>query len=445
MSKFDKLLYLECYSGISGDMTVGALLDLGASEEVLRRELAKLPVTGYDLRVGRTKKCGIDACDFDVILRDEPSHGEHPHGHHHHGEHIHGESHMHTHEHTHEDHHAHEHRTYGDISRMLRESSLEEPVLETAKKIFHVVAEAEAKVHRMPLEEVHFHEVGAVDSIVDIVAAAVCLHDLGISRVAVSVLHEGTGTIWCQHGRIPVPAPAVLEMMARYGLPVKITENEGEMITPTGAAIAAALRTETALPERFVVKKIGMGAGKKEFAQANILRAMILETKEFSGQKGAKEGRKEDPPKESVWVLETNVDDCTGEQLGYTIEQLMDAGALDAGCFPVGMKKNRPAYMLQVICREDQRESLENLIFKETTSIGLRRYQESRRVLEREFADADTPWGTAKVKVCSHHGERYYYPEYSSVKEISKKAGISLQAAYHEIQKAAEPGERTEG
>lgn len=434
MSKSDKLLYLECYSGISGDMTVGALLDLGAREEILRRELAKLPVAGYELKVGRAKKCGIDACDFDVILQDESSHGEHTHGHHHHGEHTHGDSHT----------HHHEHRTYGDISRMLQESCLEEPVLEMAKRIFRVVAEAEAKVHRMPLEEVHFHEVGAVDSIVDIVAAAVCLHDLGISRVAVSVLHEGTGTTWCQHGRIPVPAPAVLEMMARYELPVKITENEGEMITPTGAAIAAALRTEVALPEQFVVKKIGMGAGKKEFAQANILRAMILETKESSGQEGSKEGRKEDTPKESVWVLETNVDDCTGEQLGYTIEQLMNAGALDAGCFPVGMKKNRPGYMLQVICREDMRESLENLIFKETTSIGLRRYQESRRVLEREFVDADTPWGTAKVKVCSHHGERYYYPEYSSVKEISKKAGISLKAAYDEIQKAAEPGERTE-
>lgn len=434
MSKSDKLLYLECYSGISGDMTVGALLDLGAREEILRRELAKLPVAGYELKVGRAKKCGIDACDFDVILQDESSHGEHTHGHHHHGEHTHGDFHT----------HHHEHRTYGDISRMLQESCLEEPVLEMAKRIFRVVAEAEAKVHRMPLEEVHFHEVGAVDSIVDIVAAAVCLHDLGISRVAVSVLHEGTGTTWCQHGRIPVPAPAVLEMMARYELPVKITENEGEMITPTGAAIAAALRTEVALPEQFVVKKIGMGAGKKEFAQANILRAMILETKESSGQESTKEGRKEDTPKESVWVLETNVDDCTGEQLGYTIEQLMNAGALDAGCFPVGMKKNRPGYMLQVICREDMRESLENLIFKETTSIGLRRYQESRRVLEREFVDADTPWGTAKVKVCSHHGERYYYPEYSSVKEISKKAGISLKAAYDEIQKAAEPGERTE-
>ena len=434
MSKSDKLLYLECYSGISGDMTVGALLDLGAREEILRRELAKLPVAGYELKVGRAKKCGIDACDFDVILQDESSHGEHTHGHHHHGEHTHGDSHT----------HHHEHRTYGDISRMLQESCLEEPVLEMAKRIFRVVAEAEAKVHRMPLEEVHFHEVGAVDSIVDIVAAAVCLHDLGISRVAVSVLHEGTGTTWCQHGRIPVPAPAVLEMMARYELPVKITENEGEMITPTGAAIAAALRTEVALPEQFVVKKIGMGAGKKEFAQANILRAMILETKESSGQEGSKEGRKEDTPKESVWVLETNVDDCTGEQLGYTIEQLMNAGALDAGCFPVGMKKNRPGYRLQVICREDMRESLENLIFKETTSIGLRRYQESRRVLEREFVDADTPWGTAQVKVCSHHGERYYYPEYSSVKEISKKAGISLKAAYDEIQKAAEPGERTE-
>jgi uncharacterized protein (TIGR00299 family) protein len=420
------ILYLECFSGISGDMTVGALLDLGAREEVLRRELGKLPVDGYEIKIGRTKKCGIDACDFDVILTEE----EHSHEHHHH-------------------HHHHSHRTYGDISRMLEGSGLEKETLETAKRIFRVVAEAEAKVHNMPLEEVHFHEVGAVDSIVDIAAAAICLHDLGISRVAVSVLYEGTGTTWCQHGRIPVPAPAVLEMVSAYELPLKITDNEGEMITPTGSAIAAALRTEEGLPESFIVRKIGMGAGKKDFPQANILRAMILDTKD-SGRKKAsqhvhREMREATEDSDTVWVLESNVDDCTGEQLGYALEQLMDAGALDASCFPIGMKKNRPGYMLQVICREAQKEALENLIFRETTSIGLRSYQESRRILRREFIDVTTPWGTARVKACRHHDSCYYYPEYASVKEMSQKAGIPLKEAYEAIQRAADPEERTEG
>lgn len=258
-------LYLECYSGISGDMTVAALTDLGVEEAYLRQELAKLHLDGYEIKISRTKKNQITAADFDVILKEDGEMHGHSHDHSHPGE---------GHEHS----HSHSHNSYKEISELISQSELNSRVKEMSLKIFHVIAEAEAKVHGMPVDQVHFHEVGAVDSIVDITAAAICLDKLGFDSILTSELWEGKGTTWCQHGRIPVPAPAVLEMMADHRIPVKFTPVEGEMITPTGAGIAAALTAERKLPERFVVEKVGVGAGKKDFPHANILRAMILNT-----------------------------------------------------------------------------------------------------------------------------------------------------------------------
>ena len=350
-------LYLECYSGISGDMTVAALTDLGVEEAFLRQELAKLHLDGYEIKISRTKKNQITAADFDVILKEDGEMHGHSHDHSHPGE---------GHEHS----HSHSHNSYKEISELISQSELNSRVKEMSLKIFHVIAEAEAKVHGMPVDQVHFHEVGAVDSIVDITAAAICLDKLGFDSILTSELWEGKGTTWCQHGRIPVPAPAVLEMMADHRIPVKFTPVEGEMITPTGAGIAAALTAERKLPERFVVEKVGVGAGKKDFPHANILRAMILntDTDAVSEKKekaaGSTENRKNGADNavktnqgiaagslNTVTVLETNVDDCSGEQLGYAMECLLREGALDTSCIPVYMKKNRPAYMLQVICR----------------------------------------------------------------------------------------------
>lgn len=385
----DKILYLEGSSGISGDMTVSALLDLGVSREKLENELKKLPLDGYRLVIGRTVKNGIDACAFYVELDESKSQPL---------------------------------RDFRQIRTLLMESELEEEVKRLSLQIFSVLAKAEAKVHGTDPEHVHFHEVGAVDSIVDIVAAAVCYLDLGITKVAVGTLREGTGTTWCQHGRIPVPVPATAELVRAHGLSMKITDVQGEMITPTGAAIAAVLQN-TLLPEVFSIEKIGIGSGEKDFPHANILRAMII--------------REEDVLRETfqdqVMVLETNVDDCSGEILGYIQELLMRQGALDAIYRPVVMKKSRPAYQLQVICRKGDQEKLEQLIFRETTTIGIRSYPANRKILERRIEEIETPYGKMKVKICRVDGEDRVYPEYEEVKRYCMENGVPMREAYQRV------------
>lgn len=275
-------LYLECYSGISGDMTVAALLDLGADQQVLMEGLESLNLPGYQLKIGRVKKNGIDACDFDVIL-DEPEHHhdhdhEHHHDHDHDHEHHHDHEHEHHHDHEHEHHHHHDHvhRNIGDIFAIIDQSKISDRAKQTAKDIFRIIAAAESKAHGIAEDQVHFHEVGAVDSIVDIVSAAICLDNLDITEAVVSDLYEGCGYVHCQHGLMPVPVPAVVNIAADNALRLRLTQTRGEMITPTGAAIAAYLPKGGKLPESFVIEKIGLGAGKKDFATANILRAFLI-------------------------------------------------------------------------------------------------------------------------------------------------------------------------
>lgn len=275
-------LYLECYSGISGDMTVAALLDLGADQQVLLEGLESLNLPGYQLKIGRVKKNGIDACDFDVIL-DEPEHHhdhdhEHHHDHDHDHEHHHDHEHEHPHDHEHEHHHHHDHvhRNIGDIFAIIDQSKISDRAKQTAKDIFRIIAAAESKAHGIAEDQVHFHEVGAVDSIVDIVSAAICLDNLDITEAVVSDLYEGCGYVHCQHGLMPVPVPAVVNIAADNALRLRLTQTRGEMITPTGAAIAAYLSKGGKLPESFVIEKIGLGAGKKDFATANILRAFLI-------------------------------------------------------------------------------------------------------------------------------------------------------------------------
>ena len=281
-------LYLECYSGISGDMTVAALLDLGADQQVLMEGLESLNLPGYQLKIGRVKKNGIDACDFDVIL-DEPEHHhdhdhehhhdhdhEHHHDHDHEHHHDHDHEHHHDHDHEHHHHHDHVHRNIGDIFAIIDQSKISDRAKQTAKDIFRIIAAAESKAHGIAEDQVHFHEVGAVDSIVDIVSAAICLDNLDITEAVVSDLYEGCGYVHCQHGLMPVPVPAVVNIAADNALRLRLTQTRGEMITPTGAAIAAYLSKGGKLPESFVIEKIGLGAGKKDFATANILRAFLI-------------------------------------------------------------------------------------------------------------------------------------------------------------------------
>ena len=484
----EKILYLDCASGISGDMTVGALLDLGASREKLVQALDSLGVSGYHLHFGRTKKCGIDAYDFDVHLEEEEHHYDHGHGHehehshdehdhehdheHHHAhsheemcehshgdelhshehsheeklhfhehshdendhehhhdhEHAHDSAHSHVHEHTHDHMHPHVHRNIHDIFEIIDRLNTSDRVKNLARRMFEIVAEAESKAHGIPVSEVHFHEVGAIDSIVDVISAAFCLEDLGIHRVVVSPLSEGHGFARCQHGLMPVPVPATANIAAAQGLELTLRDVEGEMVTPTGAAIAAAFRTESALPKKYQIEKIGIGAGNKDFAHANILRAMLLTDKTVEVETG-KDGHDES----SMWVMEANVDDCTGEALGYAMEVLLEAGARDVWYTPAYMKKNRPAYVLHVLTTAEKREELEQLIFSCTTTIGVRRYPVERTILPREVKEIQTRYGAAKVKICKRGGVDTCYPEYESVRTICRETGKSFMEVFHGV------------
>ena len=398
-----KILYLECNSGISGDMTVGALLDLGADRTFLQKSLESLHLGGFHTEIGRVTKCGLDACKFDVILEEE-----------HHREHHHSGGKRHP---------GHAHRTLRDILEMLREADLDENVRALSEKIFYILAKAEGRVHGTEPENVHFHEVGAVDSIVDIVGAAACLVSLGVKETVVSTLREGCGTVHCQHG---VPVPAVTELAAQYSLPLEFTDTKGEMITPTGAAIAAAVRTREKLPKRFRILECGYGAGYKDFEHANVLRAMFVE-EETS-----------DASEESLWVVETNVDDCSGEQLGFLEEKLLGVGARDVWYSPIYMKKCRPAYMLQVLCDEDMLNTVQTLLFDESTTIGVRYYPVERRVLKRRMERMETSVGTLRFKICSRPGGEAAYPEYDDVRIACLDTGKSYQEVYETARREAQ-------
>lgn len=423
-----KTLYLECYSGISGDMTVAALLDLGADREVLKESLKSLPVDGFRTEITRVKKSGLDACDFSVIL--EQDNHDHDMGYLHgseksytgHHEHSHEVNHEHHHGHTHSHEHPHEHRGMKEITEIIQKSEMTVRAKKMAMRVFGILAQAESKAHGVPVEEVHFHEVGAVDSIVDIAAIAICMDNLDISNVIVPVLYEGTGFIRCQHGQIPVPVPAVTHIAETHKLKLKITDIQGELVTPTGAAVVAAFRTSDRLPEDFTMLKTGIGAGKRQYRCPGILRAMLIrETTDLQ-------------IKDIIWKLETDMDDCGGEMMGHVMNLLMVNGAREVHYTPIYTKKNRPAYTLTVICKESEREKLENLIFSETTTIGIRRVEMERTILQREIQKKDTPVGTAIVKACTlPDGNIRYYPEYENVAELAERNQLSFRETYDRI------------
>ena len=442
------ILYLECNSGISGDMTVAALLDLGADRQILLDALSSLPLTGYSIEIKDVYKSGIRACDFNVILdHDNHDHDmDYLHGHAHNmtDEHDHTHSHnlsdeheqIHRHDHSmtvgdvyghdtdesqHIHHHHHDARNLNDITKIIQTGQLSSGAKDLALKIFQILAEAEAAVHGKTLEEIHFHEVGAVDSIVDIVAVAVCIDNLSPSGIVISALTDGKGQIRCQHGLIPVPVPAVTAIAMQNDLTLNISDVEGELVTPTGAAIAAAVRTATTLPKEFRIRRIGFGAGKRDYAATGLLRAMLL-------QPLSKDTH------DTILSLETNVDDCSGEALSYTMQLLLDAGALDAFCIPIYMKKNRPACLLKVLCNPEQRAEMESIIFRNTTTIGIRIQEMQRTKLPRKIFALETPWGMADVKCCTYGNDTYYYPENDSVSRLAKQNGTGFTEMYNMIQ-----------
>ncbi|WP_299143607.1 nickel pincer cofactor biosynthesis protein LarC [uncultured Dialister sp.] len=442
-----KSLYLEASSGIAGDMFVAALLDLGADRKALDRAISSIPAKGFTVEIGRVQKAGIDCCDFNVILdRDHENHDhdmaylygplpevreevhEEHHCHCHEEEHDHGEEHhchCHEGEHHHEEGHHHEHRHLKDVEAVIDGTDMTESARALAKKIFRIVAEAESKAHHLPIEEVHFHEVGAIDSIVDIISAAVCFDSLGVTRVIVPKLSEGTGTVRCQHGVLPVPVPATLNIVTAYHMPLEIMDAKGEYVTPTGAAIAAALCTSHRLPASFTILKTGLGAGKRDYKErTNILRAILID--DGGG----------DWEKDEVVKLESDIDDASGEVLGYTMKKLMDAGALDVHFSPIYMKKNRPAYELTVICKEEKKKEMEEIIFRETTTIGIREFSSlMRSILHREEKEVDTSFGPVKVKEVTLGSEKRRYPEYESVKKLAEEKQVPFQTIFDEAKR----------
>ena len=491
-----KTLYLETSSGISGDMFVAAMIDLGADPEALERALNSIPADGFMVEISSVKKSGIACCDFNVIL--DAAHENHDHdmaylygpapvssaapqeeAHHCHchedeeAHHCHCREdeeahHCHCHEeeeahhcycheeeeahhcHCHEDeeahhchghggeesHHHHEHhhhhgRHLAEIMGIIDATDMTDSAKALAGKMFHIVAEAESLAHHMPLEEVHFHEVGAIDSIVDIISAAVTFDSLGITDVIIPCLTEGRGTVRCQHGVLPVPVPATMNIIEAYDMPLTIMEAKGEYVTPTGAAIAAAICTTHQLPKAFRIVATGLGAGKRAYTErANILRAYLIE------------GNAMEEGKDEIVKLETDIDDSTGEALGYTIDRLMQAGALDVHYSPVYMKKNRPAWELTVICKKSRMEELEDIIFKETTTIGIREFPSvMRSILHRNQKQVETPFGIAEVKEVALPGERRFYPEYESVKAIAEKNHLPFAEVYHLVKALAEQNE----
>ena len=420
-------LYFECNCGISGDMTVAALLDLGADEEVLRKALHSMPLSGFEIGISRVKKAGLDVCDFDVRLDEEHENHDHDmeylHGHEqHHGhehEHHHEHRHEHHHEHSHEHGHHHEHRGLPEIEKIINATDMSDKAKGTALRIFDILADAEAKAHGVDRSEVHFHEVGAVDSIVDIVAVAVCLDDLDVTEVIVPELCEGRGTVRCQHGILPIPVPAVANIVQMNDLKLRLTEVHGELVTPTGAAIAAAVKSSDVLPERFTIQKIGMGGGKRNYERPSILRAMLIRTE--TGEHT-----------EDIVKLETNIDDCTGEMLGYVMERLLESGAVDVNYTPTFMKKNRPSYLLTVLCTEEAVGKLESIIFRETTTIGIRRVKMQRTVLPREMETVSLPIGEIEVKKCIlPDGSIRRYPEYETVVRLAGERDMSMQEIFN--------------
>jgi hypothetical protein len=393
-----RTLYLDCFAGASGDMLLGAMLDCGLDFEFLKAELGKLNVEGYELSLRRVDRSGISAAKFDVHL-----HADH-----------------HTHEHHHyEHHHDHAHRHLSEIKRIIASSQLPELVHERAQTIFQRIGEAEAKIHNIPIESVHFHEVGAIDSIVDIVGCCVAFDALKIERIISSPLHVGSGTFKCAHGTYPVPGPATAELLK--GVPIYSKEIEGELVTPTGAAIISTLAESYGPMPMMKIEKSGYGAGTRDYPKfPNVLRAIIGELEEDADQTPT-----------TVTVIEANIDDLNAQVFGYLMEKVLAAGALDIFYTPAQMKKNRPGVLLTLLCKPEDRERMSEIIFRETTTLGVRYRNERREILTREFVTVETEYGPIRIKVSRARDGRVMNasPEFEDCRVAAEKHGVGLRDA----------------
>ena len=378
-----KTLYFDCFAGASGDMILGALIDAGAEPEAFTKQLSLLGVTGYSIDFEMVDRSGISA----TYARVQTSH-------------------------------EHSHRHLSDILKIIYESRLSDRVKDRAAKIFSRLAEAEARVHNQPLEQVHFHEVGALDAIIDVVGAAICFDLLGIERFVSSPLHVGSGTVKMDHGRFPVPPPAVAELLK--GVPFYSTDIVGELLTPTGAAIVTTVCSGYGPIPQLKLEHTGYGAGTREYEKfPNALRVLVGEDQSSSVAEFGDE---------RLWMLETNMDDISPQILGHVMERAFALGALDCYFTSVQMKKNRPGVLLSILCRDEQRATLSELLFSETTTLGIRAYEVERRALERRIVTVETQYGPIDVKVAQLNGHIVKeMPEFEQCRQAASEANVPLR------------------
>ena len=392
-----KILYFDCFSGISGDMTLAALIDLGVDKDLLINELQKLNVHGWKIELSNVSKHNICAKQVNVILEE--------HGHSHHSS---------------KD-HSHFHRNLTDITTIIDNSSISIGAKDLAKRIFMRLAIAEAKVHGTTPDKIHFHEVGAVDSIVDIVGVSICLDILSPDKICSSMLQDGYGFVKCQHGTIPVPVPAVIELLATRGVNLRQLDIEGEMITPTGAAIISEISENFGVMPEMKILKTGYGAGQKNYSVPNCLRLVWGESSDKTTSF-------------PVTVIETNIDDATSEILGYVMDKLFEAGAKDVYFTPVYMKKNRPATQLTVLCDEAEIHKMEHILFTETSTIGLRKHRVDRTCLPREIVKVSTPYGDVQAKKVYFGSSTRLTLEYDDACRLAKEKNVPLIEIYRSFQ-----------
>ena len=431
-----RTLYLDIFSGISGDMFLGAMIDLGVEAEVLETELSKLNLDGYLINVSRKTKANIDGVKFDVHLlpkEGEAKSGSSTHSHDHSHSHSHGHSHSHSHSHD-SDGHMHE-RNFDDIKKLINKSSLSKWVKEKSVAVFRRVAEAEGKVHGMPPDEVHFHEVGAIDSIIDIIGACIALELLGKPLVLSAPVVEGTGWVDCAHGRFPVPTAATLEILTARGVTVNQCDEPHELVTPTGAAILAEFAERFELLKGVIPERIGYGLGTRDMhTRPNVLRAVLGQLDAFAEKSGPLDWHSD-----TVAVIETNLDDINAEHLGYFVETALKDGALDVFYIPIQMKKNRPGVLLTILCNGVDVDRFSEKILRETSAFGVRYRNVDRRKLQREHRTVDTLFGQVQVKLGRLNGKIIQAsPEYESCRELASKKGVTLKDVYAAAQNALE-------
>lgn len=383
-----KVLYFDCFSGISGDMILGALLDLGVNVEGWKNELNKIPVRGYKIEISKKQKNHIWGTSVDIFIEDQ-----------------------------------HSHRHLEDLLEIVNRSELSDNIKNKAKEVFYKIAEAEAKIHNTSINEVHFHEVGALDTIIDVLGSLILLDMLKVDKIYSSPLPLGGGFVNTAHGTIPVPAPATLEILK--GVPVYRDGREGELVTPTGAAIISTIAEFVKILPPIKVDKVGYGCGKKDFPFPNLLRV-------YEGELVEK------VIEEKNVVLETNIDDMNPQIFGYLTEKLFKEGALDVFLTPVYMKKGRPGVLLTVIAPLAMEEKLLEVIFGETTTLGIRRIYVDKRIMQRKIREIETKWGKVRIKVANINGIKKAYPEYEDCKSIAERENIPLKDVILEVEKIIE-------